>query len=313
MPGPIKLIAGRSNVPLAERISNYLGIGLTRTEFTNFMDGEFRVQVMENIRGANVFIIQGTNPPADNILELLMLIETAKRASAETVTAVIPYFGYGRQDRKDRPRVGITAKLMANLISVAGADRVVTLDLHAPQLQGFFDIPSDHLFANPAFFNEFKAKRFNPKDVVMLSPDIGSVKMVRAFASKIPCGLAIVDKRRTDINQSEVLNVIGDVNGKIAIIRDDICDTAGTLTDAARAAMERGASEVYACCTHGLFSGQALERIQDSPIKELWVTDSLDNSLRQLSSKFKVIFTAQLFGEAIRRISNRESISILFD
>ena len=233
MPGQIKLISGRANIPLAEKIASYLGIPLTKTEITDFKDGEFRVQVKENIRGSDVFIIQGTNPPADNLLELLMLIETARRASADKVTAVIPYFGYGRQDRKDRPRVGITAKLVANLISVAGADRVVTLDLHAPQIQGFWDIPSDHLFANPVFLNQFHSMHIeNP---VMLSPDIGSVKMVRSFASALHCGLAVVDKRRTDYNKSEVVNVIGEVRGMRAIIRDDICDTAGTLTDAARA------------------------------------------------------------------------------
>ncbi len=311
MPGQIKLISGRANIPLAEKIASYLGIPLTRMETTDFKDGEFRVQVKENIRGSDVFIIQGTNPPADNLLELLMLIETARRASADVVTAVIPYFGYGRQDRKDRPRVGITAKLVANLISVAGADRVVTLDLHAPQIQGFWDIPSDHLFANPVFLNQFHSLHIeNP---VMLSPDIGSVKMVRSFASALHCGLAVVDKRRTDYNKSEVVNVIGEVRGMRAIIRDDICDTAGTLTDAARAAVEQGASEVYACCTHGLLSGNAMERIDDSPIKEMWITDSIDLKDRKHSPKIRVISTAQLFGEAIRRISNKESISILFD
>lgn len=315
MPGPIKVISGRANQPLSQRIADYLGIELTQTEFTDFLDGEFRVQVTENIRGANVFIIQATNPPAENILELLMLIETAKRASAETVTAVIPYYGYGRQDRKDRPRVGITAKLVANLISTAGADRVVMLDLHAPQLQAFFDIPSDHLFANPVFLGAFKTMQIpiDGENTVMLSPDIGGVKMVRSFASKLHCGLAIIDKRRTDINKSEVVNVIGDVQGKVAIIRDDICDTAGTLTDAARAAIDHGAAEVYACCTHGLLSGNAMERIDKSPIKKLIITDSIDLGKRDLSPKIEVLYTAQLFGEAIRRISNRESISILFD
>lgn len=311
MPGPIRLIAGRSNSPLAEKIANYLGIVMTKVEITDFMDGEFRVQIKENVRGSDVFIIQSTNPPAENILELLMLIETAKRASAETVTAIVPYYGYGRQDRKDRPRVGITAKLVANLISVAGADRVVTLDLHAPQLQGFFDIPSDHLFANPVFYARFDAIHID--DPVMLAPDIGSVKMVRSFARKLHCGLAIVDKRRPDYNKSEILNVIGDVKDKTVIIRDDMCDTAGTLVDAARAVMDRGAKKVVACCTHGLFSGNALNNIDQSPISELWVTDSLDLSKRQLSSKIVIMPTAQLFGEAIRRISNKESISILFD
>jgi ribose-phosphate pyrophosphokinase len=311
MSDPINLIAGRSNLPLAEKIASYLGIGLTRTETTDFMDGEFRVQVKENIRGHDVFIIQGTNPPAENLFELLMLIETARRASAEKITAVVPYYGYGRQDRKDRPRVGITAKLVANVISVAGADRIVTLDLHAPQLQGFFDIPSDHLFANPVFLNEFKSRGF--QNLVMLAPDIGSVKMVRSFANSLHCGLAIVDKRRPDYNKSEVLNIIGEVEGKTVIIRDDMCDTAGTLTDAARAVIARGASEVYACCTHGLFSGKAIEKIENSPIKELWTTDSLAQEMSKECSKIKIISTAQLFGEAIRRISNKESISILFD
>ena len=311
MPGPIKLISGRANLQLGEKIADYLGVSLTKTEFTDFKDGEFRAQVKENIRGTNVFIIQSTNPPAENILELLMLIDTVRRASADVVTAVIPYYGYGRQDRKDRPRVGITAKLIANLISVAGADRVVTLDLHAPQLQGFFDIPSDHLYANPVFLNRFETSHF--KNPIMLSPDIGSVKMVRSLGNTLGCGLAIIDKRRPDYNKSEIVNVIGDVDNKTAIIRDDICDTAGTLTDAAYAAIEKGASEVYACCTHGLLSGNAVEKIDKSPIKELWITDSIDQRGRKLSPKIKIISTAQLFGEAIRRISNKESISILFD
>jgi len=243
---------------------------------------------------------------------LLIMIEACRRASAARITAVIPYYGYARQDRKSQPRVAITAKLLANLITAAGADRVVTMDLHVSQIQGFFDIPSDHLYASNLFFNFFRYRGM--RDLVVLTPDVGSIKMARAFANSLQCSLAIIDKRRPEPNKSEVLNIIGEVKDKTIIIRDDIIDTAGTMVDAARAVIERGgAKEVFACCTHGVFSGESLKRLDNSPIKELIVSDTIDFTGKSLSNKIQVLTTAEIFGEAIRRISNKESISILFD
>ena len=312
MPDQIKLLTGTANLPLAEKIASYIGIPLTEREITHFSDGEIFVKIDENIRGTDVFIIQPTNPPAENIMELLIMIEACRRASAARITGVIPYYGYARQDRKSQPRVAITAKLLANLITAAGADRVVTMDLHVSQIQGFFDIPSDHLYASNLFYNFFRYRGM--KDLVVLTPDVGSIKMARAFANSLQCGLAIIDKRRPEPNKSEVLNIIGDVKDKTIIIRDDIIDTAGTMVDAARAVIERGgAKEVYACCTHGVFSGESLKRLDNSPIKELIVSDTIDFTGKQLINKIQVLTTAEIFGEAIRRISNKESISILFD
>jgi len=312
MPDLIKLLTGTANTPLAEKIAAYVGIPLTQREITKFSDGEIFVKINENIRGTDVFIIQPTNPPADNIMELLIMIEACRRASADRITAVIPYYGYARQDRKSQPRVPITAKLLANIITVAGADRVVTMDLHVSQIQGFFDIPSDHLYASNLFYNYFR--NCDRENLVVLTPDVGSIKMARAFASSLECGLAIIDKRRPEPNKSEILNIIGDVRDKTIIIRDDMIDTAGTLVDAARAVIEKGgAREVLACCTHGVFSGPAFKRIEESPISELVVTDTIDHSHKALPAKIKVVTTAEVFGEAIRRISNKESISILFE
>jgi ribose-phosphate pyrophosphokinase len=311
MPDPIKLLTGTANIPLAEKIAHYIGIPLTKREIRHFSDGEIFVKIDENIRGTDVFIIQPTNPPAENILELLIMVEACRRASASLITAVIPYYGYARQDRKSQPRVAITAKLLANLITAAGVDRVVTMDLHVSQIQGFFDIPSDHLYASNLFYNFFQMRQMN--NLTVLTPDVGSIKMARAFAQGLKCGLAIIDKRRPEPNKSEVLNIIGDVKDKSIIIRDDIVDTAGTMADAARVVMENGAKEVFACCTHGVFSGESLQKIDSSPIKELLVSDSIDHSNKKFSDKFHVLTTAQIFGEAIRRISNKESISILFE
>jgi len=312
MPDQIKLLTGTANLPLAEKIASYIGIPLTEREVTHFSDGEIFVKIDENIRGTDVFIIQPTNPPAENIMELLIMIEACRRASAARITAVIPYYGYARQDRKSQPRVAITAKLLANLITAAGADRVVTMDLHVSQIQGFFDIPSDHLYASNLFFNFFRYRGM--KDLVVLTPDVGSIKMARAFANSLQCSLAIIDKRRPEPNKSEVLNIIGEVKDKTIIIRDDIVDTAGTMVDAARAVIEQGgAKEVFACCTHGVFSGESLKRLDNSPIKELIVSDTIDFTGKSLSNKIQVLTTAEIFGEAIRRISNKESISILFD
>ncbi|UCD17658.1 MAG: ribose-phosphate pyrophosphokinase [Candidatus Zixiibacteriota bacterium] len=307
----LKLITGNSNHPLAEKIARYIGVELTACELRRFSDGELFVQINENIRGADVFIIQSTNPPAENILELLILIEAARRASACRITAVIPYYGYARQDRKDQPRVAITSKLIANLITTAGAQRIITMDLHASQIQGFFDIPHDHLYSTRVFKDYLDNIILD--NSVIVSPDVGSIKMARAFAKAFNAGLAIVDKRRARPNHSEVLNVIGDVEDKNVIIRDDMVDTAGTLCQAAQAVSDKGALDVMALCTHPVLSGKAIERINTSVISKVIVSDSIDVEEKYLPGKFQVLSCAKLFGEAIMRISGEKSVSSLFD
>ncbi|EQB63064.1 MAG: hypothetical protein RBG1_1C00001G0643 [candidate division Zixibacteria bacterium RBG-1] len=311
MPNKLKLFTGNSNRPLAQKIADYVGVPLSQADVTRFSDGEIFVQINENIRGMDVFIIQSTNPPADNLMELLIMIDAALRASAQRITAVIPYFGYARQDRKEQPRVPITAKLVANLISTAGANRVLTLDLHASQIQGFFDIPLDHLYSNRVFNRYFLDLKL--KDPVIISPDLGSVRMVRSFAKALDASLAIVDKRRPSPNQSEILNIVGEVDGKVAIIRDDMVDTAGTLTQAAEALKEQGAKEIYACCTHPVLSGKALELIEKSCLKKLVVADTISTENKKLPKKIEILSLAELFGEAILRIHKEESVSMLFD
>lgn len=311
MPNKLKLFTGNSNRPLAQKIADYVGVPLSQADVTRFSDGEIFVQINENIRGMDVFIIQSTNPPAENLMELLIMIDAALRASAQRITAVIPYFGYARQDRKEQPRVPITAKLVANLISTAGANRVLTLDLHASQIQGFFDIPLDHLYSNRVFNRYFLDLKI--KDPVIISPDLGSVRMVRSFAKALDATLAIVDKRRPSPNQSEILNIVGEVAGKVAIIRDDMVDTAGTLTQAAEALKEQGAEEIYACCTHAVLSGKALELIEKSRLKKLVVADTISTENKKLPKKIEVLSLAELFGEAILRIHKEESVSMLFD
>jgi ribose-phosphate pyrophosphokinase len=306
----MKVFAGRANRPLAERIASYLGVSLGNVEIRQFEDGEIFVQFNENVRGVDIFIVQPTLPPGDNLLELLIMIDAAARASASRVTAVIPYYGYARQDRKDQPRVAITAKLVANLIRVAGADRVLAMDLHAGQIQGFFDIPLDHLFASPVLIDYFKS--LGLKDVVVVGPDIGSARMVRAFAKRLEAPFALIDKRRPAPNVSEVLNVIGEVQGRNALIIDDMIDTGGTIVQAARALVEKGATAVYVGCTHGLFSGSALEKIKDSPIREIVVTDTVPQDGRKSMAKLRVLSVADLLGEAMRRIHLGESVSSLF-
>ncbi|HEU4436265.1 MAG TPA: ribose-phosphate pyrophosphokinase [candidate division Zixibacteria bacterium] len=276
MANRLKLLTGTANRPLAEKIAQFLGLPLTACEVSRFSDGEIFVQINENVRGADVFIIQPTNSPAENLMELLILIEASRRASAETITAVLPYYGYSRQDRKDQPRVAITAKLVANLITVAGADRVITMDLHASQIQGFFDIPSDHLYASSIFNRYFLDLKL--PDPVVVSPDVGAIRIARAFAKKLDAGLAIIDKRRPQANQAEILNIIGDVEGKTVIIRDDMVDTAGTIVQAADVLAQKGARAVYACATHPVLSGPALERIGKSKIKKFVVADTIDLS-----------------------------------
>lgn len=307
----VRLLTGNSNRPLAEKISKHIGIALSDAHVGRFSDAEVIVQIKENIRGCDVFIIQSTNAPAENLMELLIMIDAARRASASRITAVVPYYGYGRQDRKDRPRVSITAKLVANMITAAGASRVLLMDLHASQIQGFFDIPSDHLYSS-RIFNEYF--RLNPiPNAVAITPDVGSIKMARSFAEKLDYALAIVDKRRPAPNKAEVMNIIGNVQGKNVVIRDDMADTAGTLVNAAQALKEHGAEEIFACCTHGVFSGNSYERIEESPIKKLLVSDSINFDPSGRCSKIQILSMCELFAEAIKRIAGGESVSSLFD
>jgi len=306
-----KLFSGRATPELAQKIAAYLELALGENEFRDFSDGETWVKFSENIRGADVFIIQSTCAPARNLLELLIMCDAARRASARRITAVIPYFGYARQDRKDQPRVSITAKLVANLLTTAGADRVLTMDLHAPQIQGFFDIPVDHLYSAAIFTDYYRAK--NIKDLVVVSPDIGGTHLARAYAKRLNAPMAMIDKRRPRPNAVEVMNVIGNVEGKNCLLIDDICDTAGTLTAAARKLKEMGALEIYASCTHPILSGSAVDLLRESPIAEMSVTDSVPIPREKELAKVKVQSVAGLFGRAIMRIHNEESISLLFD
>ncbi len=307
----LRIICGNANRPLASKIATYLGQKLTDCAVTRFSDGEVFVQINDNIRGTDVFIIQPTNPPAENIMELLMLIEAARRASAMRITAVIPYYGYARADRKDRPRVAITAKLLANMITTAGADRVITMDLHASQIQGFFDLPHDHMYSSVLFNNYFRALELD--NLCIVSPDVGSIKLARSTAKALNAELAIVDKRRPKANEARVMNIIGDVEGRNIIIRDDMIDTGGTLCQAAHYIEDHGALEIYAACTHGVLSGEALKRIEDSPIKKMIISDSIDQSGRELSEKFEVLSCADLIGEATKRIFDEQSVSSLFE
>ncbi|MBU1042989.1 MAG: ribose-phosphate pyrophosphokinase [Candidatus Omnitrophica bacterium] len=307
----LTVFTGNANPQLAKDICKHLGVALGNAFVGKFSEGEIQVRVDQNVRGKDVFVIQPTCPPTnDNLMELLILIDALARASAGRITAVIPYYGYARQDRKDQPRVPITAKLVANLIANAGADRVLTMDLHAGQIQGFFDIPVDHLFAAPVLIEHFK--KFVGENVVIVSPDVGGVKMARAFAKRLGAPLGIIDKRRIDGESTEAMNVLGDVEGKIGILIDDMCATAGSLTEAANALKKKGAKEVYAGVTHGVFSGPALERIEKSGLKEIVVTDSIPISDDKKHPKVKVVTIAKLLAEAIKRIHNEESVSSLF-
>ena len=304
-----KVFSGTANQELSRQIAKYLGIPLSEASIKRFSDGEISVQIGESVRGKDVFIIQPTCAPTDtNLMELLILTDALKRSSASTVTAVIPYFGYARQDRKAAPRVSITAKLVANMIEIAGIDRVVTMDLHAGQIQGFFDIPVDNLYGTITFINYLKNKHLsNP---IVASPDIGGVARARSLAKQLNLDLAIIDKRREKANESEVMNVIGDVNGKDVILIDDMVDTAGTLIKAAAAFKERGATSVTAFCTHPVLSGPAYERIAAGAIDELVVTDTIP--LKEQNEHIKVISVAPLFAEVIRRVYHDESVNNLF-
>jgi ribose-phosphate pyrophosphokinase len=301
----LKVFSGRSNRPLAELIAGELGKPLGDCEIKTFSDGEIWVKYGENIRGSDVFIIQSTNPPAENLLELLIMIDAAKRASARKVAAVIPYFGYARQDRKDQPRVSITAKLVANLITKAGADRIITMDLHAPQLQGYFDIPVDHLYSSAVLVKNVKKRRL--KNLAIASPDVGGIKIARAYAKRLEAELVVIDKRRPRQNVAEVMNIIGEVEGRNILIVDDLVDTAGTLCNAVEALVEAGAEKVYAACTHPVLSGKAFDRIEGSRIEKLMVTDSIP--LKKTSKKIEVDSVAYIFAEAIKRTFYHRSIS----
>ncbi|WP_419725873.1 ribose-phosphate diphosphokinase [Terrisporobacter petrolearius] len=309
----IKIIAGNSNKELSEKIAEYIGVKVADCQVTTFSDGEISVNINETVRGCDVFVVQSTNNPVNNnLMELLIMIDALRRASAGRVTAVIPYYGYARQDRKAKARDPITAKLVANLITAAGADRVLTMDLHASQIQGYFDIPLDHLLGGSLLASYFNEK--NIEDLVVVSPDLGSVTRSRKFANQLEgeVPIAIIDKRRPKANVCEVMNLIGDVKGKNVIMLDDMIDTAGTITNAANALKEFGAKNIYAGCTHAVLSGPAIERIENSAISELIVLDTIKLPKEKENDKIKVLTVAEMFGEAIKKIFSNESVSVLF-
>ena len=313
--GEIKILGGNSSRNLLKEICNYLSLESVSCIVDKFADGEIRVQILESIRGDNVFIIQSTNPPSDNLMELLLIIDAVKRASAKEIIAVIPYFGYARQDRKDTPRVPISAKLVSDLIQTAGATRILTVDLHAEQIQGFFNIPVDNLYAIPVF-REYIIKKFgqlSSDEFVIVSPDAGGTRRARLFAKKFgELPIALIDKRRPSPNQAEIMNVIGDVKNKFAIIVDDIIDTGKTITYASRALLEKGAKKVIVCATHGLFSSNSKEILENSDIEEIIITNTIEGNNSRIPKNSKIISIAPLLGEAIKRIYNSQSVSSLF-
>ncbi|HRZ40462.1 MAG TPA: ribose-phosphate pyrophosphokinase [Candidatus Omnitrophota bacterium] len=311
----LAIVVGNANPELGKRICTNLHISLTKALVGRFSEGEIRVQILENIRGKDTFIVQPTCPPAnDNLMELLVLIDAARRASAKRITAVLPYYGYARQDRKDKPRVPITAKLVANLIHGAGANRVLTMDLHASQIQGFFDIPVDHLYAIHSLCDYFRTKNLDRRKLVVVSPDVGSIKMARAYSKRLGASLAVVDKRRMSPEKTEVMHILGSVRNKIAVIVDDIVATAGSLVEAAESLRKKGALEVYAAISHGVLSGSALQRIQDcSVLKEVVITDSIPFRKTKSNPKITTVTIAPLLADAIYRIHNEASISCLFE
>jgi ribose-phosphate pyrophosphokinase len=306
-----KLLCGTGNKALAEEMSEHIGIDLGKVTISRFADGEVFVRIDENIRGNDVFIVQPTNPPAENVIELLLLIDAAKRASAARITVVMPYYGYSRQDRKDQPRVSIGAKVMANMIMSAGAHRVLGLDFHQHQLQGFFDIPVDHLYAMPVFTSYFRKK--NLKDVAVVAPDVGSAKMARGFAKRLDASLVIIDKRRTQHNVAEVMNVVGDVEGLNCILVDDMIDTAGTVSEASIALKKFGAKDVYVCATHALLSGPARDRLMKAPITEVAVTNTIAIPDTRRFDKLTVLSVGELLAKAVRLTHAEQSVSSLFE
>jgi ribose-phosphate pyrophosphokinase len=305
------LLSGTANRPLAEEIAAFLGQPLCEVSIRRFADGEIFVRIDENVRGQDVFIIQPTNPPAENLVELLLLMDAAKRASAARVSAVVPYYGYARQDRKDQPRVAISAKLMANLITTAGAERVLGIDFHQHQLQGFFDIPVDHLYASPVFVQHYRQKQL--KDLVVVAPDVGGAKMARSFAKRLDASLAIIDKRRPSANIAEVVNVVGEVGDSDCLIVDDMIDTGGTMTEGVMALKRLGARDVYCCASHALLSGPAVERLCASPMAELAVTNTIRLPEEKQFDRIKVLSVGPLLAKAIRYTHSDQSVSSLFD
>lgn len=310
----LKIFSLNSNEPLASEIAEEIGLPLGKISVTRFSDGEIQINIEESIRGCDVFIIQSTSAPVnENLMELLIMVDAVKRASARTVNVVLPYYGYARQDRKARAREPITAKLVANLLETAGATRAIVLDLHAPQIQGFFDILIDHLMGVPILSDYFLEKNIDPSEIVIVSPDHGGVTRARKMADRLKAPIAIIDKRRPRPNVAEVMNIVGNVDGKIAILIDDIIDTAGTITVAANALVESGAKEVYACCTHPVLSGPAIERIDKSVIKELVITNSIELPNEKYSAKIKQLSVGRLLADAIVRVYEQKSVSTLFD
>ncbi len=304
----IKIFSGRASMELAEKIAASYGVALGDVKVTDFSDGEFQPSFEETVRGQDVFIVQSTMPPADNLFELLLMVDAARRASANKIIVVLPYFGFARQDRKDKPRVAIGAKLVANMLMAAGIDRIMTMDLHADQIQGFFEVPVDHLFGSTIFFPEIE--KLNNGNLIMAAPDAGGAKRSNSYAKRLDCGLALCHKQRKKANVVAEMTVIGDVKGKDVILVDDMCDTAGTLTQAADLFMEKGAKSVRAFCTHAVLSGPAYERLTNSAITELIVTDTIP--LKQPHDKIRVLSTADLFADVIRRMVNNQSISSHF-
>jgi len=310
----LSIFTGNANRALADEICKFVEIPLGRADVTHFSDGEIYVEIGENVRGVNCFVVQPTcSPPNQALMELLIMIDALKRASAGSIVAIIPYFGYARQDRKAKPRTPITAKLVANLITAAGAGRALAMDLHAGQIQGFFDIPFDHLYAMPVLIDELRMLGFGGEQTVVVSPDAGGVERARAFSKRLGAGLAIIDKRRPAPNVSEIMNIVGDVRGKKTVILDDIIDTAGTLTNAAHAIINAGAASVSACASHAVFSGKAVQRIEDSPLQHVVVTNTIPlTEMGAACTKVRVKSVGRLLGEAIKRIHHGDSISSLF-
>ena len=310
MKNPFAVFSGSANEPLAKKVCEYLSLPLGRLQITRFPDGEIDLKLMEDVRGADVYVIQPTCPPVnEHLMEMLILIDCLRRASAERITAVIPYFGYARQDRKAEGRVPISAKLVANMITTAGAHRALSVDLHAAQLQGFFDIPMDHLYAAPVLVDYFR--RLELKDLTIVSPDVGGIKMARAYAKRLNAGLAIVDKRRSGPTEIEAMHVIGDVKNQNLILVDDMISTGTSITEAARACRKEGAKDIYICGTHAVLSGKAVEKLSKAPVKEVVVTDTIPTAGKEFPT-LKVLSIANLLGEAIRRIHHSESVSSLF-
>jgi len=313
MQNTLKIFSGRSNLALAQGIVDVLGMDLGDLTIRTFADGELWVKYEENIRGQDVFIIQSTNEPADNLIELFLLLDAAVRASAQRVTAVIPYFGYGRQDRKDQPRVPISSRVMVDIITTTGADRIISMDLHSTQIQGFASIPFDHLYSRMVLMDTLRKLDFRPDNCTVLAPDVGSAAMGQSYARSLGVHFALIDKRRYAPNKAEVSHLIGDLEGKDVLIIDDMIDTAGTTVSAAQAAMDKGAKSVTAAATHGVLSDPAIDRLKEAPIKELIITDTISVKKEKQLPNMKIVSVANVFAEAIKRIHNGESVSALFD